>query len=55
MNAQNTVPSSVTAVVPQLVNFSGSAINDQGKPVTGIVGISFAICSSSTNPIPEGI
>jgi hypothetical protein len=43
MNAQNTVPSSATAVVPRLVNFSGSAINDQGKPVTGIAGITFAI------------
>jgi hypothetical protein len=30
MKAQDTVASS-TAVVPRLVNFSGSAIKDQGK------------------------
>ncbi|HLW86962.1 MAG TPA: hypothetical protein VKR57_00640 [Terriglobales bacterium] len=52
MNAQNTVPSSATAVVPQLVNFSGSAINDQGKPITGIVGLTFSIYNAREGGAP---
>src|SRR5579863_4825253 len=52
MNAQNTVPSSATAVVPQLVNFSGSAVNDLGKPVTGIAGITFAIYNAQEGGAP---
>jgi len=52
MNAQNTVPSSATAVVPQLVNFSGSAVNDLGKPVTGIVGITFSIYNAQEGGAP---
>jgi trimeric autotransporter adhesin len=43
MNAQQAVTASTTALVPQLVNFSGKAINEQGKPVVGIVGITCSI------------
>jgi hypothetical protein len=32
-----------TAIVPRLVNFSGHAADAQGKPVTGIAGLTFAI------------
>jgi len=45
LSAQQAAVSSSTsaaAVVPRLVNFSGKAI-DQGKTVTGIAGITFAI------------
>src|SRR5580698_4639651 len=51
--AQESVASSATAaVVPRLVNFAGVAINDQGKPVTGIVGISFAIYNAQEGGAP---
>jgi hypothetical protein len=43
MNAQQAANSSTTAVVPQLVNFSGKATDAQGKPITGIAGITFSI------------
>jgi hypothetical protein len=51
VNAQNGGPSS-TAVVPQLVKFSGSATNDQGKLVTGIVGITFSIYNAQEGGAP---
>jgi hypothetical protein len=40
------------AVVPQLVNFSGSAVNDQGKPINGIVGITFSIYNAQQGGAP---
>jgi hypothetical protein len=43
MNAQQAANSSTTAVMPQLVSFSGKAINDQRKPVVGIAGITCSI------------
>jgi len=43
MNAQQAATSSTTTVVPQLVNFSGKATDAQGKPVSGIAGITFSI------------
>ena len=52
MKAQNTVASSSSAVVPRLVNFSGKATNDQGKTVTGIVGITFSIYSAQQGGAP---
>ncbi len=36
-------PSAAGAVVPRLVNFAGKAVDDQGKVLSGIVGITFAI------------
>src|SRR5579862_696821 len=52
MKAQNTVASSSATVVPRLVNFSGKATNDQGKTVTGIVGITFSIYSAQQGGSP---
>jgi hypothetical protein len=46
MNAQE------TAIVPRLVNFSGKASDDEGKPVTGIVGITFAIYNQQQGGMP---
>jgi hypothetical protein len=51
MNAQDTA-SSTTAIVPRLVNFSGKASDDEGKPVTGIVGITFAIYNQQQGGMP---
>ena len=52
MNAQNSVTSPAATVVPRLVNYSGSAINEQGKTVTGIVGITFAIYNAQEGGAP---
>jgi len=41
----------IAAVVPRLVNFSGKAM-EQGKPVTGLAGITFAIYSEETGGSP---
>jgi hypothetical protein len=41
-NAQVT-RSTPGAVVPRLVNFSGKSADQQGKPITGVVGVTFAI------------
>ncbi|UWZ85755.1 autotransporter outer membrane beta-barrel domain-containing protein [Occallatibacter riparius] len=42
LNAQPGVPKS-SGAVPRLVNFSGKALDEQGKPMAGITGVSFAI------------
>jgi hypothetical protein len=41
--AQQTTSSQSLAVVPRLVNFSGKAIDSQGKAISGIAGATFAI------------
>jgi hypothetical protein len=41
-----------TAVVPRLVNYSGKATDEQGKAVTGIAGITFAIYSEQSGGAP---
>jgi hypothetical protein len=53
LSAQQAVVSTIpsTAVVPRLVNFSGKAI-DQGKAVTGTVGITFSIYSEEAGGSP---
>jgi hypothetical protein len=51
MNAQQ-MPTSTTAVVPRLVNFSGKATDAEGKPVTGIAGITFAIYKDQSGGAP---
>jgi len=43
MNALQAANSPTTTVVPRLVSFSGKAINDQGKTVVGIAGITCSI------------
>jgi hypothetical protein len=44
---QAAVSTSAAAIVPRLVNFSGKAI-DQGKALTGVTRITFAIYSEET-------
>src|ERR1700729_2622202 len=44
--------SAADTVVPSLVNYSGKAIDAQGKPVTGIVGVTFAIYKDETDGGP---
>ena len=46
---QATIPS---AVVPRLVNFSGKATDVQGKPVSGIAGITFSIYKDQEGGAP---
>jgi hypothetical protein len=48
---QAAVSTSAAAIVPRLVNFSGKAI-DQGKALTGVTGITFAIYSEETGGSP---
>jgi trimeric autotransporter adhesin len=43
MAGQQPAMSAASAVVPRLVNFSGKAVDAQGKPVNGIAGVTFAI------------
>jgi hypothetical protein len=43
MNAQQTSSLAGSATVPRLVNFSGRATDAQGKPISGIAGVTFAI------------
>jgi hypothetical protein len=45
MKAQQALPSSLSAQpgVPRLVNFSGKLSDAQGKPVSGIAGVTFSI------------
>ena len=52
MHAQPAANSSAPAVVPQLVSFSGKAINDQGKPVVGIAGITVSIYKDQYDGAP---
>jgi trimeric autotransporter adhesin len=44
--------SAADTVVPSLVNYSGKAIDAQGKPVTGIAGVTFAIYKDETDGGP---
>ncbi len=53
--AQQTAPAPAnpgTAVVPQLVNFSGRALDADGKVVTGTAGVTFAIYSEQYEGAP---
>jgi len=43
---------SAPAVVPRLVNFSGTAVNAQGKPLSGITGITFSIYKGQYDGAP---
>lgn len=43
MNAQQQASSPSSSAVPRLVNFSGKAADAQGKTITGIAGVTFAI------------
>jgi hypothetical protein len=44
--------SASSATVPRLVNFSGTALNGQGKAISGIAGVSFAIYKDQSDGAP---
>ncbi len=48
MNAQQPASSLSSSTVPRLVNFSGKAADVQGKTITGIAGVTFAIYKDQT-------
>ena len=48
--AQNTVGAG--SIVPRLVNYSGKAVDAQGKTFTGVVGVTFAIYKDQTDGAP---
>jgi hypothetical protein len=52
MNAQQASLSGLPAAVPRLVSFSGKAIDAQGKTITGIAGVSFAIYADQFGGAP---
>jgi len=52
VSAQQTATLSTTTVVPRLVNFSARAIDDQGKPVAGIAGVTFSIFKDQSGGSP---
>jgi hypothetical protein len=43
LSAQQDAPAQTLSVVPPLVNFAGKATDAQGKPITGIAGMTFSI------------
>jgi hypothetical protein len=49
--AQSPAPAQ-SAVVPRLVNFTGKATDAQGKPITGIAGITFSIYTDQYEGAP---
>lgn len=49
VNAQQPVPA---ATVPRLVKFSGTAVNANGRPLSGITGITFSIYKDQTDRAP---
>jgi hypothetical protein len=51
VSAQQTVTQS-TPVVPRLVNFSGKAADTQGKAISGIAGVTFAIYKDQYDGAP---
>src|SRR5450432_3588029 len=53
LNAQQPVPSATSAaVVPRLVSFSGKAVDAQGKPLSGIAGVTFTIYKGQSDGAP---
>jgi len=52
LNAQQPAPSTTAAVVPRLVNFSGTAMNAQGKPLSAVIGITFSIYKDQADGSP---
>jgi trimeric autotransporter adhesin len=51
-SSQISQTSQASAVVPRLVNFSGKAIDAEGKVLSGIVGASFSIYSEQSGGAP---
>jgi hypothetical protein len=52
LNAQQPLNVPFPAVVPPLVNFSGKATDAQGKAVSGIAGVTFAIYKDQSGGTP---
>jgi len=53
LNAQQSTPSPASStVVPKLVNFSGRAADAQGKALSGIAGVTFAIYKDQNDGAP---
>src|SRR5579863_879928 len=52
LNAQQTAASGSSVTVPRLVNFSGKAVDAQGKTITGIAGVTFAIYAEQSGGAP---
>jgi hypothetical protein len=52
MNAQQAATPVSLPVVPQLVNFSGTAVDAQGKAISGAVGVTFAIYKDQYEGVP---
>ncbi len=52
LNAQQPVSSPSSTVVPRLVNFSGKAADTQGKAISGIAGVTFAIYKDQSEGAP---
>lgn len=48
----STASSSNSTVVPQLVNYSGSLTDANGKPLTGVVGVTFALYQAEEGGTP---
>jgi hypothetical protein len=44
--------SNAGGVVPRLVNYSGKAVDAQGKTLTGVAGVTFAIYKDQTDGAP---
>ncbi len=40
------------AIVPRLVNFSGKAVDAEGKPLSGVAGVTFAIYKDQSESVP---
>src|SRR5579863_684012 len=52
LNAQQSNLPQSSVIVPRLVNFSGRAVDAQGKVVTGTAGVTFAIYSQQYEGVP---
>ena len=52
LNAQQAGTSSPSAAVPRLVNYSGRALGAEGKVISGITGITFAIYKNQYEGAP---
>jgi hypothetical protein len=50
--AQQTVATSTNAVVPPLVKFSGTLTDASGKPLSGVVGVTFALYKDQQGGAP---
>src|ERR1017187_4872528 len=50
--AQQTVATNNNSAVPQLVNYSGVLTDVNGKPLSGVVGVTFNLYSEETGGVP---